>query len=261
MSLTLRLPAVFNLQPDGTASGVARKCLETSQKMLKTAGFPRPHPAPGIPGLPEPRDGPSDPSLWKKPFACLVPRPAKRLRVRVMGVAGLSPLFLPRASRARSGQPRTPSWEPAAPGSPGSDLPLCQDSEISPRSDLARCLVGNSRLWEVLVPGTLRERTPGQNGWITVVVPALHSQGLASISALPRICCVTLEKSLTLSEARFPPLKMGMRTVAAERLEWGRGTAVCGHFLIAQPHLSSPCFGHMMPTTAPCNLSPMINPI
>ena len=94
MSLTLRLPTVFNLQPDGTASGVARNCLETSQKMLKTAGFPRPHPAPAIPGLPEPRDGPSDPSLWKKPFACLVPRPAKRLRVRVMGVAGLSPLFL-----------------------------------------------------------------------------------------------------------------------------------------------------------------------
>ena len=169
--------------------------------------------------------------------------------------------FSPRASRARSGQPRTPSWEPAAPGSPGSDLPLCQESEISPRSDLARCLVENSRLWEVLVPGTLRERTPGQNGWITVVAPALHSEGLASIPAFPRICCVTLEKSLTLSETRFPPLKMGMRTVAAERLEWGRGTAVCGHFLIAQPHLSSPCSGYRMPMTAPCKLSPVINPI
>lgn len=54
---------------------------------------------------------------------------------------------------------------------------------------------------------------------------------------------------------------MGMRTVA-RALEWGQcgAVAACGRFLIAQPHLSSSCSGHMMLTTETCKLSPVINP-
>lgn len=80
----------------------------------------------------------------------------------VMGVAGLSHLFLPAASRAGSSLPGTPSWGPAAPGSQGSDSSLHQESDISPHEDSAYGLVENSRLWEVPVPGVPRERTPGQ---------------------------------------------------------------------------------------------------